>query len=196
LLWHSHFSDHQEERASRRNDFGPGLDRLAGRAQAAGASIAVFGHWHLPLVTRHEGVLLVNPGAIAPPNPVTRQSCQTVAILSLDNDGAPCVSHVDLACPERPYVPQIDWAGGFSANLERFSPSILAPALRPHFARLVPEEGAGAFWAAVLRVARRCWAGQLPSISAGELLAEMERQPEFPPETVGQLARIASEETR
>jgi putative phosphoesterase len=194
LLWHSHFSDQEEERSSRSNDFTPGLDRLVARAVATGASIVVFGHWHLPVVVRREGILLVNPGAIASPNPVTRQSCRTVALLFLDRHGTPFVSHVDLARPGQPYAPQIDWAGGFSANLETFSPSILPPVLRPHFAWLVPQERAGAFWAAVLRVARRCWAGELPLISAADLLGEMDGQPEIPPETLGRLAQIASEE--
>ena len=31
----------------------------------AGASIVVFGHWHIPLVYEEAGVLVINPGALA-----------------------------------------------------------------------------------------------------------------------------------
>ena len=44
-----------------------GYDKLTGRAKALGADIACFGHTHLPLSIRREGLHLVNPGSIGNP---------------------------------------------------------------------------------------------------------------------------------
>jgi putative phosphoesterase len=195
LLWHSHFADPQEERASRRNDFGPGLERIAGRALGAGASIAVFGHWHLPLVTRHAGVFVVNPGAIASPNPVTRQAIQTVAILTMGEDGAAGVEYRHLERPAEPFFPRLDWSGGFGANLTTFSPSILAAELLAHFPALIEAAGDAArpFWEATLRVARRCWAGEQPAISAAALLAAAQSGSGVPRRVIDRLAQLAGD---
>ena len=35
---------------------------------------------------------------------------QSVAILTLSDDGAPSVTHIDLAHPDAPFVPTVDWA--------------------------------------------------------------------------------------
>ncbi|HWI41957.1 MAG TPA: YfcE family phosphodiesterase [Verrucomicrobiae bacterium] len=41
-----------------------GTSRLRSRAAAAGATVALFGHTHLPCVERASGILLVNPGTM------------------------------------------------------------------------------------------------------------------------------------
>ena len=53
FLWHSHYEDRQEEFASREGDeIVPKLHRISPEAAAAGAHVAVFGHWHIPLRSR------------------------------------------------------------------------------------------------------------------------------------------------
>ena len=105
LLWHSHYADPEEERASCQDEeLLPKLAWISGRARHAGATVAIFGHWHIPLSYDADGVLLVNPGASAPANFVERQLVQTAAVLFVDADQRPHVTHVDLSAPERPYA--------------------------------------------------------------------------------------------
>src|SRR5262249_27446015 len=81
LLSHAHYPDREEERASRRNDaWEPVLERRAAMGRRADARIMVFGHTHVPMACAQDGVLLVNPGAIASGNAITRQRVQTVAL--------------------------------------------------------------------------------------------------------------------
>ncbi len=169
LLWHGHFEDRAEEAASRAGDaFEPKLARIAAQARAAGAQIAVFGHWHIPLVRRMDGVLLVNPGAVASGNEVTRQLRQTVAIMTVADGADPHVTHIDLAAPDQAYDPQIDWESGFRATLERFSASILAPDLAERLI-LVRQRLTGheieLLRGLILPLAHRCWQGELPAIN-------------------------------
>src|SRR5262249_31935067 len=174
LLTHAHYPDRAAELESRRDDaWGPKLARRAAFGRRAGASIVVFGHTHIPMAHRYDGTLLVNPGAIASSSPTTRQLRQTIALLFIRDDGAPFVVHVDLAAPNRPFVPRIDWDAGFRATLDQYNESILAPDLAAEFEhvtsiiRLAPTPG----WAAVLRVAHRCWDGEQAAITGADLLA-------------------------
>ena len=51
LLWHSHYEDWREERASRQeNGLRPKLARIVERGARVGAEIVLFGHWHIPLL--------------------------------------------------------------------------------------------------------------------------------------------------
>ena len=100
VLSHTHHPDREQELASRREDaWGPKLSRWAGFGRRAGAGIVVWGHTHIPLAVWHEGIFLVNPGALASGGYVTRQTRRTVALLFLRRDGQPCVTHVDLDDP-------------------------------------------------------------------------------------------------
>lgn len=65
LLWHRHFPDRVNELWSRTDLLVPKMQRLANRSKRAGAQIVVFGHWHIPLVYERDGIMMVNPGAIA-----------------------------------------------------------------------------------------------------------------------------------
>ena len=122
LLTHGHYPDRAEETASRKNDdWQPKLARRAAMGERAGARIVVFGHTHVPMAVEHGGVLLVNPGALAAPNPVTRQRIQSVAILCLRDDGAPFVTHIDLAQPNQPFIPRINWQTGFHRAHAQFT---------------------------------------------------------------------------
>jgi putative phosphoesterase len=197
LLTHAHYPDRAEELAARRDErWEPKLERRALLGRLAGASIVVFGHIHVPMVRGYDGVLLVNPGAIAAPNYVSRQSRQTVALLFLRRDGPPQVAHIDLAAPERPFVPIVDWEAGFRAAHDQYTASILAPALAHHW-----QELQRLFWpaspgaesvrgpdhisplrAALLRQAHRCWTGEQPSITGAELLREIQGDPAIFPD--------------
>jgi hypothetical protein len=82
---------------------------MAARAREAGAEVLVYGHSHVPAISRHAGALLFNPGALASGSFFTRQSPQTVGRLRVlvGDDGehggrqAPGatveVEHLDLA---------------------------------------------------------------------------------------------------
>ena len=193
LLCHSHHPDPDAERASRRDDaWRPKLDWRAGLGHGSGAVVAVFGHTHIPLAREHNGILLVNPGALASPNGVTRQRVQTVAILFVTRDGRAHVSHVDLARPTERYVPAIDWAAGFRAALDDVSCSILAPDLAEAVARLTPRLrtlGRIAF----LRAARRCWSGELVTLTSADLLAAIDADQELPPPVRAELRAAFSD---
>lgn len=185
LLWHSHFPDRVDELYSRRPDeFTPQLERSLARARRCGAQVVVFGHWHIPLVYHQEGVMVINPGALASGNAYTRQLRQTVALLFLREDGQPFVTHVDLAAPDRIYTPTPDWSGSFSAAAAPFTASILAPELeanldylRAQFMRLGFEQ-AMAPW---LRVAHRCWAGTQETMTLADLRQEVAADSELSP---------------
>lgn len=165
FLWHSHYQDATEESASRAGEeMIPKLERTIAAAQRAGAALAVFGHWHIPLVFRQNGVTVVNPGAIASGNEFTRQLVQTTSLLFLASDGAHYVAHINLAEPDRIFDPQVDITAGFAAAANRYSASILTPELRAAVPRLRAAVTPAEFQnvrATVAELAHRCWAGEL-----------------------------------
>lgn len=177
VLTHGHHPDRAEELASRRDDaWEPKLDWRAAFGQRAGASIVVFGHTHVPLVINWNGVLLINPGAIAPPNYSTRQTLQSVARLMIDDDGVPSVTHVDLATPDQPFVPSDDMSVGFRALHERYTESILAPDLadRPQILSAIRELLPETQHRNILRrAAWPCWNGERPTLSITDLRAAL-----------------------
>jgi uncharacterized protein len=184
VLTHAHYPDRAEELTSRRNDtWRPKLERRMAFGHRAGAHIVVFGHTHVPMACQMDTVLLVNPGAIASGSHTWRQTCRTVALLFLREDRPPLVVHVDLARPERPFVPRIDWDAGFAAALGQFGESMLAPDLEPDEQRLyaIVRQAPKPSISAIRRVAMRCWAGTQPYITRADLLAELEAASELPP---------------
>jgi putative phosphoesterase len=138
LLWHSHYPDWDEEMASRKADaISPA--RLLARARRASAPLVVFGHWHIPLCYEQDGIMVINPGALASGNEFTRQVCQTVALLLIDHQAHPHVVHIDLAAPDRPFPATVDWKAGFAANLDRYNAPIVTPELSLALAYLRPR---------------------------------------------------------
>jgi putative phosphoesterase len=186
LLHHSHDRDPAREAEQRRGDaWAPKLARWAEAGRRAGARVVAFGHTHVPMAVEHEGVLLVNPGALASPNMVTRPARRTVALLWIMCDGAPAVSHVDLAAPDAPYVPDIDWDAGFSAAHAAAVASLLSPALAADYTRVHTEVfplAPGPARAARDRVARRCWRGELDAITHDAIVEELRADPGLPAE--------------
>jgi len=177
LLWHSHYPDPVEEQAHRGGSWQPKLSRLAQRGQQVGAQIVVFGHAHIPMTCQHDGVWLVNPGALASGSLFTRQKRQTVALLLIRDDGTPFVAHVDLAAPDRPYVPDVDWQAGFEVALDQFQGTIVEQGLLEDVARMSKQtyRDREALRRAILPLSHRCWAGEKQYITRAELLDEIER---------------------
>lgn len=172
LLWHSHYPERQAEMASRVDDaLPPKLARSVERGQRAGATIVVFGHWHIPLTYHQAGVLVINPGALASGGFLDRQLHKTMALLYLTRDGRVAVVHVNLTPPPQPFTPQIDWQGGFKVALGQFSASILDPELETVIPRLRQELSPAARQAIiplVLPWAQRCWRGEQERITLGQ----------------------------
>lgn len=130
LLCHGHLPDRTAERVSRVGDeWRPKLSQRARQAKAVGAHVMVFGHLHIPFICRHEDLWLINPGAIASGNFLTRQTQQTVAVLFLCDGGMPFVTFVDLARPDRSYAADVEWDAGFNAAAGRYSAGIADPAV-------------------------------------------------------------------
>lgn len=178
LLWHSHHPDRETELAMRRIDTWTRiLDRSAKQAQAAGAQIVVMGHLHVPFCTFHEGVWIINPGALASGNYQTRQAVQTVAVLFLLVDGTPRVTHINLAPPEAVYRPELDWAAPFSRALQQFSASILGPGLDEtvlEIGRRIYRQWPEEFEALFGPLAHRVWRGDQDLLTAEDLLCALE----------------------
>lgn len=174
LLWHSHYPNRVDELHARRSgNLREGLLRNIARAKSAGAKVVHFGHWHLPLVFEHEGIVAVNAGAIASGNPYQQQTVQTVALLFVLRDGRFHITHVNLADPERPYTPQTDIDAGFAANLGRYGRSILAPDLaflpKVDLSEIYRTDRS-AFLEVWLPLAHRVWAGEKPHVTLADLL--------------------------
>ena len=183
LLCHSHFPDKDREMQSRKVDgWHPKLTRRIDQAKRAEARVFVFGHSHVPMTYASDGILLVNPGAIASGNAFTRQVVQTVALLFIIDDGTAEVVHIDLSQPDRYHEPQINWEAGFQHAASRYSASILAPDLaeRIEGIKMARFSRRDSIKNAVLRLSRRCWSGRQRCFSRQELLDEIGSDPDIP----------------
>jgi putative phosphoesterase len=197
VLSHTHHPDRDAEMASRRDDaWGPKLSRRAAFGQRAGARIVVWGHTHIPLAVWHEGVYLVNPGALASPSFVTRQARRTVALLFVRRDGTPFARHVDLDAQGAPYAPRIDFGAGFRAALEGVCESLLDADLDAAWAaqserlRALEPEARAPLLAALLRAARPCWRGERARITRADFLEEVTRGGALPEAAARLLAAL------
>jgi uncharacterized protein len=186
LLLHSHHPDRAQEMALRQDDaWLPKLARLTAPGKRAGASVVVFGHAHIPLSYTQDGILLINPGAIASGSAVARQLHQTVALLFILDNQAPQVVHVDLQSPHQPFAAAVDWQAGFQAALQKYNASIIAPEFRAGWqpfedeVRLLLDNPAQrlafeAIYGALLRIARQCWADPTRFIRQEDVLATLD----------------------
>jgi len=156
----------------------PKFQRTIERAKAAGATIAVFGHWHIPLLYTEDGITVINPGAIASGNFFTRQTVQSIALLYLLHDGSHQIAHIDLAVPTRPLVPHQTWPASFQATLATVSESILTPELEAFLRRIRPHlsaETRQAMIALFLPLVQRCWRNERAAVDLAEILTQIER---------------------
>src|SRR5258708_7222444 len=182
VLCHSHHPDRATEMSLREDDaWQPKLERLLDFGRRPAASIVVFGHSHVPMTYTQDGILLVNPGAIASGSAIARQLRKTVALLLVMDNRPPFAIHVDLDKPDQVYIPRIDWSAGFAAARDQFSASIIDPELAtawpPFEARvrnlLLDPADASTFQpinAALLHIAHRCWADDQTTITRADLL--------------------------
>jgi putative phosphoesterase len=177
FLWHSHYPDWEQERASRQgDDLLPKLEPTIARARAAGARLAVFGHWHIPLVHDAGDLLVVNPGAIASGNEVSRQLHQTVALAWLLR-GTPAwrIVHVEVGGQARPWDAHVEWQDGFAAVGARYQASIFDPSLStqmPAILAQTPPPLLEQMRILVHGLAHRVWAGELPLLTLDALVDE------------------------
>jgi uncharacterized protein len=182
VLTHGFYRDPEQEAAMRRdNRWLPKFDFIAGFGKAHGANVAVFGHSHVPMVTQHEGVWLVNPGAIASGSLYTRQAIQTVAVMTLESNMPPAIRHIDLARPQRAHTPSNDWDAGFIAFRDRYSVPIFDAELLSQVdwirQQLVPIATLEVIEALLLPLAHECWSGERAQITAADVVAAVAEHP-------------------
>ncbi|HXI15621.1 MAG TPA: metallophosphoesterase family protein [Chloroflexota bacterium] len=189
FLTHGHYPDIAQEMASRKSDeWAPKLDRRAAFGHGARARIVVYGHTHIPTDVEHQGVRLINPGALASGNFTTRQFRKTVALLYLRDDGTPFTVHVDLAQPDRAWVPRIDWAAGFRAAFAQTQESIMAPGMHDPWsslrnaARALGPDVFESVRDALMAVCHRCWSGEQQHITLDDLAGGIAGAPGLSPE--------------
>ncbi len=189
-ITHGHFQDPAAERAQRQNDdWQPKLTQLTNSAHQHGANLMIIGHMHIPLAIEHEGVLIINPGAIASANLLTRQTVQTVARLQLQPNTPPAIQHYDVNT-RRPYQPQIDWDAGFKAAQAQFTASIAAPDLQAEYDWLLREVYPLApqyIESVLLPLSHECWAGTRDLISLADLVQALYNGPESPPHLIAKM---------
>ena len=198
LLWHSHYPDPLEDMANRGHPWHRILARQAERGQQVGANVVVFGHAHVPMTYRYNDILLVNPGALASGGLFTRQDPQTVALLFICNDGELFVAHADLAVPDRPFVPRIDWDAGFETALGQFQSPIVEPNLLQSIGEFKRETYSDleALKAAILPLCHPCWAGEKQHINRAELLNAIESSTDIAPIDREKVIAILSKKAR
>jgi putative phosphoesterase len=187
VLHHSHQTDPEAEAAARRdNRWDPKLDWRAALGLSAGAMVVVFGHTHIPMALRHQGIWLVNPGAMASANAITRQQVQTVALLFLCRTLDPLIVHVEVAAPDRAFVPQVDWSAGFQRALEAVSASILSPPLAAQWEKIAPHVRGLTVdqrRSLLLPVVQPCWNGERDVVTPADLLAALQEPSDIPDTT-------------
>lgn len=184
LIWHSHYPDRIDEMAARKGDnFYNKLERSVQRGKRAGASIVIFGHWHIPLQYEKDGILVINPGAIASGGFAVKQAVQTVALLFLLENGRFHITHIDLAHPDDIYQPPTHFDIGFVANLAKYTETILSPELTavqdqffPQLYPLAPKILTDIWF----RLAHECWEGERDMITSELLLTQIQQHTTLP----------------
>ena len=195
LLWHSHYPDPAEDKANRGGPWHRMLTRQAERGQKLGANVVVFGHTHVPLTHQYNGILLINPGALASGSLFTRQDHQTVALLFICNDGELHVAHIDLALPDQPFVPSIDWDAGIEPAIDQFQSSIVEQDLLESIGELGKQTYSDleALKGAILPLCHPCWTGEERHITRVELLGAVESSTDIAPIDREKVIAILSE---
>lgn len=184
LLWHSHYPDPVEEKSKRGGPWGPKLERIANRGREGKADIVVYGHSHVPMISRHGEVLLVNPGALASGTYFTRQAVVSVGRLQVFTDGQYEVTHVNLATGQTIEFPVADPAEEFSRLGNRYQEWWIEPDLVTDVSELrkIVYENVRAVARAIAPLYKRCLAAGpirrqelIEAIQAGDLITPNDR---------------------
>jgi putative phosphoesterase len=136
LLWHSHYPDPIEEKANRSGTWGHKLTRIAGFGREVQANFVVYGHTHVPLITWHRDVLLVNPGALASGSYFTRQLIRSVACLKVMADGTYEVTHFDVETGQARVFAAVDQTEQFEQVASQYEAWMVEPDLVPDISSL------------------------------------------------------------
>lgn len=173
LLSHGHEPNREGELAARANSsWSSQLERRSRRAKDANADIFIHGHTHVPMCWTEDGVTIVNPGAIASCNAMSRQMTQSVAILDIDESGSTGIQHINLSSPATVFDPEFDPEVGFKKSLRRFSTSIVEPEIEKRFTQdwLHTLEDFEVFRACLLRLSQECWRGERHQITVSDVI--------------------------
>ncbi len=128
VMTHSHYPDRAVEMEKRKIDaWGPKLDYRAGFAKEHHAQIVITGHTHIPMAVEHDGVLIINPGALASGGFFSRQTVQSVVRLHLDGARTQ-VEFIDLNTGAV-FEPPTDISIGFQENFWKYQANIAEQAL-------------------------------------------------------------------
>ncbi len=179
LLWHSHYPDPAEEKAHRGGAWGPKLDRIAACGREAGASVVIFGHSHVPMLSRQGDVWLFNPGAVASGSYFTRQAAVSVGRLRLAANGACQFSHLDAATGQPVRFPEPDPGEEFGILARQYQHSIVEAGLAADVAALgrLAYDDVRAVVRAVIPLYRQCLA-RSPMLRA-DLIQAIAASPEL-----------------
>jgi len=172
LVWHSHYTDRVDELESRRvPEMKIKLERIAHYGRRVGASIVHFGHWHIPLQCEVEGVTLVNAGGIASGNFILRQLIQTVALLTIEENGRFHINHYDLA-NGRHNDPDDIVNTDFATAAKPYHGSILAPELQNKVPQL---RGNPILYETLKELAPQCWWGDKSVLTTADFTTALKK---------------------
>ena len=184
VVHHSHYPAREAEMASRRIDaWEPKFDHRAGIVHAAGGTIGVSGHTHIPMCVKHDDVLLINPGALGSGNYFMQPVRQTVALLAITGQGTAHVVHVDLSAPDHAYDSGFDESAGYEATAQNYQSWIVTPELKALLPTLWPliGEALDVMRPALRRLMFRVQDGKIDAISPAMLRDELRHDPDLPP---------------
>jgi hypothetical protein len=143
----------------------------------------VYGHTHIPMAQWVDGVLLLNPGAIASGSAISRQTVQTVALLEIASTGELAHQYYRVDAPGDLSIPAVDLSAGFRMALASCSETIASPEGQRAYHRIWQQNLRieSELQAVVLRVARRCWSRQLARMDVEALVAEADADDRLDP---------------
>jgi uncharacterized protein len=192
VLTHSHYPDNKIEMAQRTDDsWYPKLQYRANFGKAHGAKIVVSGHTHIPMQVEHDGVLLVNPGAVASGNEWTKQVLQTVAVMTLAQDATPQVQFIDINTG-REYVPKIDWDKGFLEQAHKTSELIVSDDLlsvRGWFMETLYPQNPMYLENRILPLCHEVWAGEREIITLEDVVKALTQENPVPADMIELLSQ-------
>ncbi len=173
VLTHSHYPDRETEMNHRQDDsWYPKLQYRADFGKSRDAKIVVSGHTHIPMQVEHDGVMLINPGAIASGSGWTKQIVQTIAVMTLSQNSLPHVQFIDINSGEN-YVPKIEWDKGFMAQANKTNEIIVSDdllTLRNWFMESVYPLNPTYFESRILPLCHEVWAGNRAQLSLKDVV--------------------------